>query len=74
MTNVRVDGGEPSSGATQKRWWDKRGRLGKRERERDEMMALALSSTLLLQSPRQHAWRALERGVIAGKNKREAGM
>ncbi|KAF3834057.1 hypothetical protein F7725_025261 [Dissostichus mawsoni] len=36
------------------------------------MMVPALSSAPLLQSPRQHAWRALKRGVITDKNNREA--
>lgn len=45
---------------------------GEKEREK-KVMVLALSSTPLLQSPRQRAWRALKRGVIAGKNNREAG-
>lgn len=39
----------------------------------EKVMVLALSSAPLLQSPRQHAWRALLRGSITGKNNREAG-
>lgn len=50
--------------------------VGQGERESWEgkkVMVLALSSAPLLQSPRQHAWRALKRGVITGKNNGEAG-
>lgn len=49
------------------RWWDR-----ERESWEKNVMVLALSSTPLLQSPRQHAWRALKRGVITDKNNREA--
>lgn len=55
MTNVRVDGGEWSRGATQKGGGTRRGG------EKKKVMVLALSYAPLLQSPRQHAWRALER-------------
>lgn len=34
-------------------------------------MVLALSSAPLLRSPRQRAWRALQRGVVAGKKTTE---
>lgn len=68
MTNARVDGGEWCGGATQIGGGTDRGRVGKGKKG----MVLALSSTPLLQSPRQRAWRALKRGVITDKNNREA--
>lgn len=47
--------------------------LGQRRGELEEkVMRLAFSSTPLLQSPRQHASGALQRGVITDKNNREA--
>lgn len=51
------------------RWWD---REGESWLEKKKVMVPALSSAPLLQSPRQHAWQALKRGVITDKNNREA--
>lgn len=68
MTNVTADGGEWSKRSRTDRRRDReRGRVGRKKK----VMVLALSSTPLLQSPRQHAWRALKRGVITDKNNRE---
>lgn len=47
--------------------------MGRERLEEKKVMVLVLLSAPLLQSPRQHACRALKRGVITDKNNGEAG-